>query len=69
MFPNSRVVLVLGSLVVVPVVLIGGGGVKRPVAPEPRCEQVLAGVGGRCWRSPSLVSLAPRQGTHPRTTL
>ena len=64
-----HVVLVLGSLVVVPVVPIGGGGVTQPVAPEPPCEQVLAGVGGGCWCSPSLVSLAPQHGTHPQTTL
>jgi hypothetical protein len=64
-----RVVLVLGSLVAVPVVPIGGGGVTWPVAPEPPCEQVLAGMGGGCWCSPSLVSLAPRHGTHLQTTL
>jgi len=59
-----HVVLVLGSLVVVPVVPIGGGGVMQPIAPEPPCEQVLAGVGGRCWCLLSLVSLAPRVHTH-----
>jgi hypothetical protein len=57
------------SLVVVPVVPIGGGGVTQAVAPEPPREQVLAAVGGGCWCSPSLVSLAPRHGTHPQTTL
>ena len=64
-----HVVLVLGLSVVVPVVPIGGGGVTWPVAPEPPCEQVLAAMGGGCWCSPSLVSLAPRHGTHPQTTL
>jgi len=59
-----HVVLVLGSLVVVPIVPIGGGGVMRPIAPKPPCEQVLAGVGGGCWCLPSLVSLTPRVHTH-----
>jgi hypothetical protein len=61
------VVLVLGLLVAVPVVPIRGGGVTWPVAPEPPCKQVLAGVRGRCWCLPSLVSLPPRHGTHPQT--
>ena len=64
-----RVVLVLGSSFVVPIMPIGGGGVMQAVAPEPPCEQVLAAVGGGCWQLPSLIPLAPQHGICPQTTL